>query len=67
MPDAPRLRLLQPDLVAAFVEEYRLTTETAREEKAAGRAKVERAKAKVTARIGCLTDMMTDGICDFGR
>ena len=65
--DALRTRLLQPDLVEAFVEEYRLTTEAARKEIAASQEKVERARAKVTGRIERLTDMMADGIGDYAE
>lgn len=65
--DALRHRLLQPDLVEAFVEEYRLASETARKATAASRAKVERARHKVTGRIERLTDMMADGIGDYAE
>ena len=65
--DALRHRLLQPDLVEAFVEEYRLTREADRKTLAAARAKVERSRAKVTGRIERLTDMMADGIGDYAE
>ncbi len=64
---ALRYRLLQPDLVEAFVEEYRRAVEAARKETAGARAKVERSRAKVTDRIERLTDMMADGIGDYGE
>lgn len=65
--DALRHRLFQPDLVEAFVEEYRQASEASRKAKAAGRAKVERSRAKVTGRIERLTDMMADGIGDYAE
>ena len=65
--DALRHRMLQPDLVQAFVEEYRNASEAARKETAAARAKVERSRAKVTGRIERLTDMMADGIGDYAE
>ena len=65
--DALRHRLLQPDLVKAFVEEYRQASEASRKAKAAARAKIERSRAKVTGRIERLTDMMADGIGDYAE
>ena len=63
--DALRHRLLQPDLVAAFIEEYRLASEASRKAVAASRAKIERNRAKVTGRIERLTDMMADGVGNY--
>ncbi len=63
--DALRHRLLQPDLVAAFIEEYRLASEASRKAAAASHAKIERNRAKVTGRIERLTDMMADGVGNY--
>ncbi|WP_066709378.1 recombinase family protein, partial [Sphingomonas adhaesiva] len=60
--DALRHRLLQPDLVEAFVEEYRQASEAARISAGVDRARNERARAKVTGRIERLTTMMMDGV-----
>ena len=65
--DALRHRLLQPDLVEAFIAEYRLASEAARIAASSGRAKIERARGKVTGRIERLTDMMADGIGDYAE
>ena len=65
--DALRDRLLQPDLVEAFVEEYRLASEASRIAAEQGHAKIARARAKVTGRIERLTDMMADGIGDYAE
>ena len=64
---ALRDRLLQPDLVAAFVEEYRREREAHRTTAAASQAKVAAKRAKVTGRIERLTDMMADGIGDYAE
>ncbi|MFW2851123.1 recombinase family protein [Sphingomonas sp. TX0543] len=65
--DALRNRMLQPDLVAAFIEEYRNASEDARKAAFADRTKVERNRAKLTGRIERLTDMMADGIGDYAE
>ena len=65
--DALRHRLLQPDLVEAFIEEYRLASEAARTAVSSTRAKIERSREKVTGRIDRLTYMMADGIGNYAE
>lgn len=57
--------MLQPDLVRAFVAEYHATREELRKARYAERAVIERARAKVSRRIGRLTDMMADGVGNY--
>jgi site-specific DNA recombinase len=57
---ALRDRLLQPDLVAAFIEEYRREREPYRTTAVVSQASVAAKRAKVTGRIKRLTDIMPD-------
>ena len=61
---ALRDRLLQPELVEAFIADYRATFEATRTASIATMMQLERSRAKVTGRIERLTDLLADGIGD---
>ncbi len=65
--DALRNRMLDPELVEAYLSEYQRAYEERRSGMVKERAKIDQALARVSGRIGRITDLIADGIGDYGE